>query len=108
MISWAYLLLCATNPALREDGSDFAPRNRRLRGPERNSLKSLRATSNGFRGTKSAVSRRVRKSLKSLGREIGRFRGSICFQWFDRHFISQLSRGPCGKGNEKTIRNAAT
>jgi hypothetical protein len=47
-----------------------------------------------FRHAKREVSQWVRKSLKSLGREIGGFRPIVCFQWVVQRFASHSSRKP--------------
>jgi hypothetical protein len=45
-----------------------------------------------FRHAKRGVSQWVRKSLKSLGREIRGFRLIVCFQWVVQRFASHSSR----------------
>ena len=44
-----------------------------------------------FRRTKPNVSQPCRKSLKSLKALNQRFRGIVCFQWVDPHFVSPFS-----------------
>jgi hypothetical protein len=47
-----------------------------------------------FRGAKRSVSRRGRKSLRSLTRAKWSFRGILCFQSLDSHFVSHETRAP--------------
>jgi hypothetical protein len=70
MMSWAYLLLCAT----------FSASSR----PQGGRAMVSRSETGGFV--------RWSQALEIIGREIGRFRGVAWFQWVDRHFVWRASR----------------